>query len=128
VRLAVSRKLRVGLGDRIVVKATLPQEGALARLYVFARHKGEEFSPYVPHVGDLPVTAEPMMLSPLKLRLQAPQRSVRELEFKSDITGYICVMQEVDRVDEPRARVEVTRTINPHLPWQTRLARWIGIA
>jgi hypothetical protein len=116
-RVPVGNTLRVGCGDEVVVHGQLPPAGKIGRLFVFASENGSKFSPYVPHVSDILVAdGRPTMLTPLSLRLIG-ERSSRHLRFKADIDGFIHVMQEIDATDDPRAKVKLTRTINPDLSW-----------
>jgi hypothetical protein len=117
VRVAVGKKLRVGPGDEVVIRGILPPTAKLGRLFVFASEHGAEFSPYVLHVSEMLVAnGRPTMLAPLSLRL-TEGRADRELTFVADISGYIRVMQEVDAPNDPRAKIKMTRKINPDLGW-----------
>jgi hypothetical protein len=125
VRVAVGKPIRVGPGDEVVVQARLPAASGLGRLFVFAREdRGNDFSPYVPCADEL-AYGQPKMLSPLSLRLtrQAPGRL---LQFRVDIDGFIQLMQEVDALDEPVAKVRLRRRINSDLDWKKRIARRIS--
>ena len=125
-RVHAGRKLRVGPGDEVVVQARLPSSSpGLGRLFVFARegHSGQ-FSPYVPHAGDV-VSGTPQMVTPMAIRL-TKAAPVRELRFESDIDGFIRLMQEVDSLDEPSAKVRLKRKINPTLDWKQRMRRRMG--
>ena len=116
-RVPVGNTLRVGRGDLIVVRGSLPSDGKLGRLFVFASENGAQFSPYVPNIADIVVVdGRPTMLAPLALRLVS-ERPYRQLRFKSDIDGFMRVMQEVDTPGDARAKVRLTRTINPDLGW-----------
>jgi len=116
-RVPVGNMLKVGRGDEVVIRGQLPPTGKLGRLFVFASENGAKFSPYVPNVADVLVTdGRPTMLSPLSMRLIG-ERSDRQLKFKADIDGFISVMQEVDDKDDLRAKVKLSRTINPDLGW-----------
>lgn len=123
-RVAVGRALRVGPGDEVVIRGRLISSSKLARLFVFAREGDAEFSPYVENLGSmLAVSGEkPQMYTPMSLRLDSA-RSSRELSFTADIDGFIRVMQEVDKLDEPRAVISLKRTICPYLPWKARMRR-----
>jgi hypothetical protein len=101
----------------VVIRGALPAASKLGRLFVFASENGAKFSPYVPNVADVLVAnGRPSMLSPLSMRLIGAQ-PVRRLEFTADIDGFVCVMQEIDTSDDLRAKVKLTRTINPDLGW-----------
>lgn len=122
-RVQAARAIRVGPGDGVVVRGQLPASSKLGRLFIFASEGGAKFSPYVRGVADMVVhNGMPPMLTPLSLRLVEGQ-PVRQLSFVSDIDGFICVMQEVDTPDEPRAKVRLTCRINPELKWNQRLWR-----
>jgi hypothetical protein len=115
-RVPVGKTLRVGRGDEVVIRGQLPT-GRLGRLFVFASENGSKFSPYVPNVADIILAdGRPRMLSPLSMRLIG-ERADREIKFTADIDGFIWVMQEIDTVDDPRATVKLSRTINPDLGW-----------
>lgn len=122
-RVTASKAVRVGPGDEVVIQAQLPKTARTSRLYVFAKVKGEEFSPYVANAESVLVSnGRPQMLSPMSLRLveKQPERSI---SFVSDIDGRICVMQEIDTKDEPLAKVRIKRKLNPDLTWRERITR-----
>ena len=123
-RVKASRALRVGRGDEVIIRARLPAGQSLGRLFVFASENGSRFAPYVPQLTDLVLTPEgaPQMRTPLSLRL-TPAHPLRTLALISDIDGSFCIMQEIDRKTDPRAKIKMERTICPHLPWQQRLYR-----
>ncbi|WP_156435238.1 hypothetical protein [Bradyrhizobium lablabi] len=122
-RVAVGRAIRVGPGDQVVVRGQLAA-AKLGRLYVFACERGNDhFSPYVPDMSSL-VGSEPKLLSTMALRL-TEDRPEREISFVSDIDGFVRIMQEVDTAKDPRAKVKLTRTICPDLPWPERMLRLI---
>jgi hypothetical protein len=120
-RVLASRYLRVRVGDDVLIRARLPAPAKLARLHVFAKDwQDERMSPYVlgaSVVAAAGVVGSPQMATPLMIRLTDKHR-VRVLRFKADIDGYICLMQEVDLRQDPRARVRLKR--NPDLPWHKR--------
>lgn len=124
-RVTCGRRVRVGPGDRLVVVARLHRDSkGLGRLFVFARAIGDaEFSPYVPNVEAMPSFNEPKMLSPMALRLTYahPQR---QLEFVSDIDGWVRLMQEVDGPKDPRCRIKWRRTVSRERTLAGRLAHW----
>jgi len=127
-RVPVGKPLRVGRGDEVVIRGQLPPSGKLGRLFVFASENGAQFSPYVLHAADVPVAdGKPSMMSPLVMRLVG-ERPTRQLTFKADIDGFISVMQEIDTKDDPRAKVKLSRTINPDLGWidwaKRKLTTW----
>ena len=127
-RVPVGKALRVGRGDEVVVRGTLPPPGKLGRLFVFASENGAQFSPYVPNVADIIVSnGMPTMLSPLTMRLLT-ERADRQIKFTADIDGFIQVMQEVDEATDPLAKVRLSRTINPDLGWidwaKRKLTTW----
>jgi hypothetical protein len=126
-RVLASRYLRVRVGDDVLVRARLSVRSSLARLHVFAKDQHDDrMSPYVLGAGMIAgaVTSSsskaaplPQMATPLMLRL-TDKHPVKALRFKADINGYICIMQEVDVRQDPRARVVLRR--NPDLPWHMR--------
>jgi hypothetical protein len=117
-RVLASRYLRVRVGDDVLIRARLPARGKLARLHVFAKDRQDErMSPYVLGASVVAGANMPQMATPLMLRVTEKHR-VRVLRFKADIDGYICLMQEVDLRQDPRARVMLRR--NPDLPWHKR--------
>jgi hypothetical protein len=121
-RVTVGRPLRVGPGDKVVVQARLPAASKLGRLEVFSRQNGSGYSPYVLGVADMmALHGKPQMMKPLMLRLTSGQ-PIRELVFTADIDGHIRVMQEVDALDEPKARVRLSC---PDLGWHKRVYRWV---
>jgi hypothetical protein len=122
-RVAIGKAIRVGPGDEVLIRGQLPSSSNLARLFVFAKEGNAEFSPYVENLGSLLAVSgdRPQMYTPMSMRLDS-RRSQRELTFVADIDGFVRVMQEVDR-DEPRAKVTLTRTICPTLPWRQKLRR-----
>jgi hypothetical protein len=123
-RVRASRRLRVGRGDEVVVRARLPAGQQVGRLFVFASEYGSHFSPYVPHVADVVLNSDgtPQMRTPMTMRLTLTHPA-RVLSFTSDIDGYICVMQEIDRKYDPCSLIKLNRTICPQLPWRQRLHR-----
>jgi len=126
VRVPATRAVRVGPGDRIVIRGQLPRDSKLGRLYVFASENGAPFSPYVHGVASmLALNGQPQMMSQLSMRL-VPAVPVRELSFVSDIDGFIRIMQEVDSVGEPWAKVRIECTINPELGWKDWLKRKVA--
>jgi len=123
VRVQVGNTLRVGPGDRVYIRGQLPPTGKLGRLFVFASENGAQFSPYVPNVADILVAnGRPTMLSPMSMRLIGPESS-KQLAFTADIYGFIRVIQEIDTLDDVRAKVKLTRKINPDLGWIAKLQR-----
>jgi hypothetical protein len=124
-RLKIGRALRVGPGDRVVIRGQLAA-AKLGRLFVFAKEGEAEFSPYVTNVREkLAVGGEPRMLSPMALRLD-PQRPQGEISFVSDIDGYICVIQEVDTAKDPKVKVTLKRQVCPDLPWLAKVSRHLS--
>ena len=108
----------------MVIRGQLPPDGKLGRLVVVASENGAQFSPYVLNVADMMVAnGQPLMLSPLALRLVSVHAPDRKLSFVSDIDGYVRVMQDVDTADEPKAVVKLTCKINPNLGWAAWLKR-----
>jgi hypothetical protein len=122
-RVQVGNTLRVGPGDQVVIRARLPAAAKLGRLLVFASENGAQFSPYVQNVAEMLVAnGKPTMLAPLSMRLVGSE-STRTNTFTADINGFVRVMQEVDGLDDVRAVVKMTRTINPNLGALARLQR-----
>jgi hypothetical protein len=122
-RVAIGRALRVGPGDEVMIRGQLPEQAKLGRLFVFAKEGEADYSPYVVNVREKMVVGDmPQMLSPMTMRLDSYRRR-SEVSFTADIDGYIRVMQEVDKADEPKAVVRLTRTVCPHLPWKDRMLR-----
>ena len=125
-RVAASKSVRVGPGDEVVIQAQQSKIARTSRLYVFAKGKGEQFSPYVPNVDAMLVSnGRPQMMSPMSLRLveKQPEKSI---SFVSDIDGRVCVMQEIDTKDEPLAKVRIKRKLNPDLTWREWITRIIS--
>lgn len=124
-RVVVGKTLRVGPGDEVVIRGSLPKEAKLGRLFVFASENGAEFSPYALNIADMLVSnGKPVFLQPLSLRL-VPTQPERHLSFVADIDGYVRVMQEVDTANDPKAKVKLTRRINPNLGWIAWMQRKI---
>lgn len=127
-RVLASRYLRVRVGDDVLIRARLPSRAKLARLHVFAKDRQDEkMSPYVHGAGVVASAVGGLqMATPLMMRL-TDKHPVRVLRFKADIDGHICIMQEVDLRQDPRARVMFTR--NPDAPWHKRwldnMRRWL---
>ena len=88
-----------------------------------------EFAPYVPDVREkMAVGGEPRMFSPMSMRLDS-RRTESEISFVADIDGFVCVMQEVDTAQDPKAKVTLRRKICPDLPLLSRITRALsGIA
>lgn len=126
-RVAASRAIRVGPGDEVVIRGSLPATSDLGRLYVFASAEGGEFAPYARHAGQTTVVdGRPMMLTPLSMRLVRAQPT-RKLTFVSDIDGFIRVMQEVDTPNDPKAHIRIERKINPALGWKDWIIRCLKL-
>ena len=114
-------------GDEVLVVGSLPPNARLGRLFVFAREGEAEFSPYVYHAADkmrIGIDGPPQIMHPMTMRL-TEQHSLKQLDFIVDIDGYLTVMQEVDRADDPRARIKLKRKICPYLPWTKKIARML---
>jgi len=128
VRVVISKALRVQPGDSVVVRGELVRGQTLGRLFVFARETNEDrFSPYVQGMYNEVASKEPVMHSPMMLRL-VEQMPAREISFIADIDGYVCVTQELDTLKDVRAKVGMKRTISPYLDFKHRLQRkLIGI-
>jgi hypothetical protein len=116
----------VSPGDEVFVLGRIEEPSRLGRLYVFAKNGDQpSFSPYVPNVTAPMATPTPQLLSPMSLRLTDRARE-KQISFTADIDGYIRVMQEVDRPDDPKAKVTIKRRICPNLPWLSRISRRLG--
>jgi hypothetical protein len=124
VRVEVGKRMRVGPGDIVVVRGQLAANSRLSRLFVFAREGDAEFSPYVQNLGELMAVQHdrPQLYTPMSMRL-SDKRPMHELSFIADIDGWIQIMQEVDRPNDTRAVVRISRTINPYLSWRERQMR-----
>ena len=120
-RAPVGRIVRVWPGDQLVVRARLPAEVSLARLFVFARaSEDSDFSPYVPQfetIGD-----RPTMLSLMSLRLTT-QNPARTSVFDVDIRGCVRIMQEVDTARDVLAVVKIRRIAAPSTSPLMRVVR-----
>lgn len=122
-RVTVSKALRVQPGDQVVIRAELRSGERLGRLFVFARELAEDrFSPYVQGLYHEIASREPVMHTPLSLRL-VEQMPERELSFVADLDGYICITQEVDTPKDKTAKVRMKRNISPYLGWREWLQR-----
>jgi hypothetical protein len=116
----------VSPGDEVFVLGKIEEPSRLGRLYVFAKNgDAPAFSPYVPNVTELAELPTPILLSPMSMRLTDSARE-KQISFTADIDGYVRVMQEVDRPDDPKAKVTLKRKICPDLPWITRISRRLG--
>lgn len=124
-RVTVSKAVRVQPGDEVVVRAELQRGERLGRLFVFARETTEDrFSPYVQGMYNEFAAREPVMHSPMTLRL-VEQMPERELSFIADIDGFVCVTQEVDTAKDKTARVRIKRNIPQHLGFKEWFRRLI---
>jgi len=107
-------------GDQIVVRAALPPDTGLARLYVWAREFGcEQFSPYVLDTNSLALNGRPTMLPTLSMRLVS-QRPAHTISFMSDFKGQVVIVQEVDTSDDKLAKVE----LELYMGTRSRLSRF----
>jgi hypothetical protein len=125
VRVRASKALRVGPGDEVLFAGALSPGQRLGRLFVFAKEGDVEFSPYVYHAADKMRMAgedHPRMMTPLTMRLTEKKRE-DQLTFVADIDGFLCIMQEVDAADDPRAKITLKRKICPYLPWPKKISR-----
>jgi hypothetical protein len=115
-------------GDEVIVRAALPTELKLARLYIWAKQIGDsEFSPYV-HGLTIPTISLdkiPQMYKPLSMRLVGKNRSDK-ISFVSDITGEIVVIQEVDTKDDKLANVKIELVMigNSLERFKRRITEW----
>lgn len=127
-RVTISKALRVQPGDEVIVRAALRQGQRLGRLFVFAREKTEDrFSPYVAGMYNEFASPEPVMHTPMMLRL-VEQMPERELSFVSDIDGFVCITQEVDTPKDETAKVKIVRKLPASLSWKMWFQRkCIGI-
>jgi hypothetical protein len=127
VRVTVSRTVRVQPGDEIIITGELPTASRLGRLFVFAKQGEAPFSPYVyqvEHKMRVGIDGVPRMMTPLMMRLTEAHR-LKRMAFVSDIDGWLQVMQEVDRAEDPKARIRLKRKICPYLPWTKKIFRMI---
>lgn len=106
-RRTATKAVKVQPGDQIVVRAALPPDTGLARLYVWAREFGcGQFSPYVLDTNAVALNGRPTMLPTLSMRLVS-QRPEHTISFMSDIKGQIVIVQEVDTLDDKLAEVKL---------------------
>jgi len=106
-RKTATKAVRVQPGDEIIVRAVLPPELGLARLYVWARLSDDaNFSPYVQNTDVIAKDGLPQMLSPLSMRLVS-QRPAHKISFVADIKGQIVIIQEVDTHEDRIAEVSL---------------------
>ena len=126
-RRTATKAVKVQPGDAVVVKAALPPDSGLARLYVWAKESGsEKFSPYVQGIDAISVTGAPNMLSPLSMRL-VEQRPAHKISFVADIEGQIVIVQEVDTREDKIAEVSlecVMMTKSRLSRFKRRLTEW----
>jgi hypothetical protein len=119
--------VKVQPGDEIIVRAALPSDLGLARLYVWARQSDtEQFSPYVQNTDVITKDGMPQMLSPLSMRL-VPQRPAHRISFVADIKGQIVIIQEVDTREDKVAEVSLERnmaTTSRLNRFKRRLTEW----
>lgn len=125
-RVPAGPRLRVGPGDEVSLLAKLPGSAQLGRLYVFAREGGEEYSPYIPGLADMPEFEMPTMNQPIHVRLTDARRE-SEVTFKSDIDGWVRIYQEVDGLNTPRVAVKWKYQVDPDLPWMERMKRHMRV-
>jgi hypothetical protein len=103
--------VKVQPGDEIVVRAALPHDTNLARLYVWAKELGcDDFSPYVQNTDVISTNGMPQMLSPMSMRLVS-HRSEHKISFVADIKGQIVIVQEVDTSEDKLAKVSLDRVM-----------------
>jgi hypothetical protein len=106
-RRPTTKAVKVQPGDQIIVRAALPHDSNLARLYVWAKEFGsDDFSPYVRNTDVISTNGMPQMLSPLSMRLVS-NRHKHTISFVSDIKGQIVIVQEVDTGEDKLAKVEL---------------------
>lgn len=125
-RLPVTKALRVKPGDLIVVRASLPVGGKLARLYAWVKQDGDnEFSPYVQGLNEnivvLDSDGHPHMFQTIYMRL-VEQRPSNSISFMADFNGKIVIIQEVDTKNDKVANVRLERTMR-HAPVLSQLKR-----
>jgi len=105
VRRTATKAVKVQPGDQIVVRAALPPNSGLARLYVWMKESGSsQFSPYVFDPNALALNGRPTMLPTLSMRL-VPQRPAHTISFMADSEGQVVIVQEVDTYDDKLADV-----------------------
>jgi hypothetical protein len=126
-RKTATKAVKVQPGDEIIVRAALPPDLGLARLYVWAKEgESTNFSPYVLDTDVIPTNGMPQMLTPLSMRL-VPQRSIHKISFLADIRGQIVIVQEVDTKEDKIAKVslEVNMATTSRLSrFKRRLTEW----
>ena len=106
-RRIVTKAVKVQPNDEVIVRAALPPDTTLARLYVWAKESEcDEFSPYVIGPDVITVNGQPVMLTPLNIRL-VEQRPSHQISFHCDIKGQIVIVQEVDTRDDKLAEVHL---------------------
>ncbi len=125
-RVEVGTALEVSQGDEVSLVAKLVPPADLARLFVFAKERGNDrFTPYVPGLVAKMTCAtgadEPPLMTPLMLRLHAQQRQ-KTVKFIADFDGEVRVMQEVDVATDILAKTRLKRGPNPALPF---VKKWI---
>jgi len=127
VRKTATKAVRVRPGDEIIVRAALPADLGLARLYVWAKQVGsDQFSPYVLGTDVIDLGELPNMLSPISMRL-VPQRPAHKISFVADMKGQIVIVQEVDTRDDKVAEVSldlIMATTSRLDRFKRRLTEW----
>ncbi len=124
-RVEVGKALTVAHGDEVTLTAKLMRSADLARLFVFAREEGNDcFIPFIPGLNDklnAIGSSEPMLLTPLQMRL-TDQHRTKTLKFTADIDGEIQVMQEIDVATDVRAQVRLKSSPGYVKNW---MRRWL---
>ena len=121
-RRTVTKAIKVQPYDEVIVRAALPPDSRLARLYVWAKQsKSNEFSPYAvgQEGGGIVLNGQPIMLTPLNIRL-VEQRPSHQISFRSDIEGQIVIVQEVDTRDDKVAEVN----LDLHMANRSKIVRF----
>lgn len=126
-RKTATKAVKVQPGDEVIVRAALPRDLKLARLYVWAKELGcDGFSPYVQNTDSIALDGTPPLLTPMSMRL-VPQRPAHEISFVADMAGQIVIVQEVDTREDKLADVKLERyiaTVSRLGRFKRRLMEW----
>ena len=112
-RVDLGRAIKVKPGDVVWIQGRLPktmlEKEHHARLTVWSKYGNDNYSPHIQIAAmGLVRDGKPDMVSPMRLTL-IPAMPVRETTFIADDVLNIIVKQEVDRADDPRAKVKIKR-------------------
>jgi hypothetical protein len=126
-RKTATKAIKVHPGDSVVVRAALPSDSGLARLYVWAKEDGTDtFSPYVQGIDAVELDGRPTMLKPMSMRLVS-HRPQHKISFVADMKGQIVIVQEVDTFEDKVAEVSidlVMATKSKLSRFKRRLTEW----